>query len=378
MKLNKKWLMILALALVVVLVALICVCCALQQEQESEATQPSSSTAQQTVPSTQTTAPTETTVPPTTQLPTQPQSEYYNAFTGEILEEPIAARPFLISINNSRNAMPLCGLNDVDMVFEMLVNERSTRLLAVVTDVRMIQRIGAIRSLRFNFIDLAQAYNGIVVYASGSQMVLSDLKEAGIDHINALGGNNGGAFYREQGRLDAGYAREHTLFTIPSLMVQLAQKRGYTIATEEYVDYGFRFAQDGTPENGETANTITMSYFTGNKQTIMKYNEETGRYLFHQYGADQIDGNTGDPLTFKNVFTLFAVNEDVGQYHVAQLLGSGDGYYACGGKIIPIKWYHEVETEPFTFTLADGTPLVQSVGNSYVGIVPTGSAFSYS
>ena len=376
MKFNKKWLIVLALALVAVLVALICVCCSLQQ-QEPEATQPSSSTMQQTVPTTQTTAPTETTAPPTTQLPTQPQSEYYNPFTGAILEEPMNTRPFLISINNSRNAMPLCGLNNVDMVFEMLVNERSTRFLAVVTDVNAVKHVGPIRSLRFNFIDITQAYNGIVVYASGSQMVLTDMKASGVDNINALGGNNGGAFYRDQDRLNSGYAREHTLFTNPRLMAQLAQKRGYSIVSEEYVDYGFRFTQDGTPDKGETANTITMSFFTGNKQTTMKYNAETGRYQMHQYGADQIDGNTGDPLTFQNVFTLFAVNEDVGQYHVAQLLGSGDGYYASGGKIIPIKWYHETETEPFTFTLDDGTPLVQSIGNSYVGIIPTGSAFSY-
>lgn len=375
MKLNKKWLMALAVALVVILLALICVCCSMQQD-EPENTQPSSST---TVPTTQTTAPTETTVPPTTQSPTQPSTEEYNPFTGEVLAEPINARPFLISINNSRNAMPLCGLNDADIVFEMLVNERSTRCLALVTDVNAIERIGSIRSMRFNFIDITKAYGGIAIYASGSKTVLAELNASGIDHISALSGNNGGAFYREQGRLDAGYAREHTLFAIPSLMAQLAQKRGYSVTTEEYVDYGLRFTEDGTPEDGETANTITMSFFTGNKQTTMKYNAETGRYQLHQYGADQIDGNTeNEPLAFKNVFTLFAVNEDVGTYHVAQLLGSGDGYYATGGKIIPIKWHHEVETEPFTFTLADGTPLVQSVGNSYVGIIPTGSAFSYS
>lgn len=374
MQLNKKWLIVLAVALVLILVALVCVCCAMQ-EKTPDNPQPSSTT---TVPTTQTTAPTETTVPPTTQAPVLLDPENYNPFTGEVLAEPITARPFLISINNSRSAMPLCGLNDVDIVFEMLVNGRSTRCLALVTNVNAVERIGAIRSLRFNFIDLAQAYNGIVVYASGSQMVLDDMKASGVDNINALGGGNGGAFYREQGRLDAGYAREHTLFTIPSLMSQYAQKRGYSVVTEEYVDYGFRFTQDGTPENGETANTITMSFFTGNKQTTMKYNAETQRYQFHQYGADQIDGNTEEPLTFRNVFTLFAVNEDVGQYHVAQLLGSGDGYYACGGKIVPIKWYHQAETEPFTFTLADGTPLEQGVGNSYVGIIPTGSAFTYS
>ena len=61
---------------------------------------------------------------------------------------------------------------------------------------------------------------------------------------------------------------------------------------------------------------------------------------------------------------------DIANYHVAELLGTGDGYYACNGKIIPIKWHREKDEEPFTFTLTDGTPLEQGIGNSYIAIVP--------
>lgn len=379
---NKKWLLITALALAVVLAAMICVFVIIRQSPEQEPPATELTTA---APTTQTTAPVETTVPPTTQAPTEPttvsptepQLLYENPFTGEKQEEPFTARPFLISINNNKNAMPFCGLNDADIVFEMLVNSRSTRCLALVTDVHAIERIGAIRSLRYNFIDIAQAYDGIVVYASASDQVLADMRAAGVDNLNALSSKNGGAFYREQGRLDSGYPREHTLFTIPVLMAQYAEKCGYSTATQAEKDYGFRFVEDATPVDGDTAKTITMSFFTGNKQTVMKYNAATGRYQMHQFGADQIDGNSGEPLAFRNVFTLFAVNEDIGQYHVAQLLGSGNGYYACGGKIIPILWHHETEDAPFIFTYLDGTPLEQSIGNSYVGIVPTGSAFQY-
>lgn len=378
---NKKNLTILSLVLVVVLAALLCVLlcasCATQKD-------PQPSTPTTTRPDAPTTnEPTQTTVPSTSQVPvtkpSMPPAEPigFNPFTGEKQDELFAARPFLISINNNKNAMPLCGLNQADVVFEMLTNARSTRFLALVTDVNAIERMGAIRSLRYNFIDIAQAYDGIVVYASASKQVLEDLRNSWVDSINALSNGNGGAFYREQGRLDSGYAREHTLFTIPSLMAQYAQKLGYAANELTKADYGFRFAEDGNFDDGETANTISMSFFSGNKETIMKYDAATARYQLNQYGADQIDGNTNEPLTFKNVFTLFAVNEDIGQYHVAQLLGSGDGYYASNGKIVPIRWYHEAEEDAFTFTLADGTPLEQSIGNSYVGIIPTGSTFTY-
>lgn len=385
---KKKWLLPLALALAVVLIILVCVCVFLGTEKPSEDPNPittEKTESTQTTTTTQATSPTETTVPPTTQAPTQvptqapsqPQMEYCNPFTGEPQAEPFTARPFLISMNNNKNAMPFCGLNEADIVFEMLVNSRSTRCLALVTDVNAIERIGSIRSLRYNFTDLAQAYNGIVVYASGSDLVISDMKASGVNHVNALNGGNGGAFYREQGRLDSGYAREHTLFTIPGLMAQYAQKLGYSLTVDGPIDTGLRFSQNGVPADGKTANTITMSFFTRNKTTTMKYDAATQRYQFYQYGAGMVDGNTNEPLAFRNVFTLFAVNRDEDGYHIAELLGSGDGYYACGGKIVPIKWYREADNDPFVFTLADGTPLEQSVGNSYIGIIPTGSAFTY-
>ena len=382
-------------ALCLTAIFLTCICCGCTPREKVILLPNEATTAAPTVPATlpsetttppDTQAPTEPPTQPSTELPTQPPTQppaqpqllYENPFTGEKRADPFTARPFLISINNNKRAMPFCGLNDADIVFEMLVNSRSTRCLALVTDVHAIERIGAIRSLRYNFIDIAQAYDGIVVYANASDQVLADMAAAGVDNLNALSSRNGGAFYREQGRLDSGYPREHTLFTIPARMAQFAQSKGYSVTTKESMDYGLRFAEDGTPEFGETARTITMSFFTGNKQTVMKYDPATGRYQMHQYGADQIDGNSGQPLAFRNVFTLFAVNEDIGQYHVAQLLGSGDGYYACGGKIVAIKWHHETDDAPFTFTLLDGTPLEQGVGNSYVGIIPTGSAFSFS
>ena len=68
---------------------------------------------------------------------------------------------------------------------------------------------------------------------------------------------------------------------------------------------------------------------------------------------------------------------DSNGYHVANLEGTGDGYFACGGKIIPIKWIHENATDDFSFTLADGTPLVQGVGNSYIGICPLKSTVEW-
>ena len=99
----------------------------------------------------------------------------------------------------------------------------------------------------------------------------------------------------------------------------------------------------------------------------MTYDEEMGRYIYTQYGRNN---PKDDPENFENVFVMLAEVKNKGQYHVANLSGDGDGYYACNGKIIPIKWYHEADDAPFVFTHVDGTPLEQGIGNSYIAIVP--------
>jgi hypothetical protein len=61
----------------------------------------------------------------------------------------------------------------------------------------------------------------------------------------------------------------------------------------------------------------------------------------------------------------------------ADLEGTGNGYFACGGKLVPIKWSRENATAPFVYSLEDGTPLTLGIGKSYVAVLPTGSPVEY-
>ena len=90
-----------------------------------------------------------------------------------------------------------------------------------------------------------------------------------------------------------------------------------------------------------------------------------------------VDGKTEEVESFENVFILMVKESYKESYLVANLLGGGDGYYACDGKIIPIKWIRENATDPFTFTMEDGSPLYQNVGNSYVNLAPLDSQIGW-
>jgi hypothetical protein len=162
-------------------------------------------------------------------------------------------------------------------------------------------------------------------------------------------------------------------------MYDYAVEKGYKVSHEAEKTYGLNFAEDGTPENGEEAKLINITFnHKGNKKTTtMTYDETFGKYVYTQYGKGIDSVTDKNRETFENVFVILTTVTNKGVYHVADLDGSGDGYYACGGKIVKVKWHHEDPKDPITFTLEDGTPLVQGIGNSYIGICPLKSTVKF-
>ena len=344
---------------VLLALCLVLCACAAKPEPTEPATQPPATTQ----PVATTDAP--TTQPDATVPSTEPQNAYTNPLTGEAMATPYTGRPIAVTINNVDPALPHHGVNDAAMLFEMLVNDNATRCLAVFSSVEEVPSVGSIRSARFNFVDICQSYDAILAHAGGSEYVMGDVRSS-IDYLDAIVGAGASYFYRDESRLSSGYDYEHTLFTNSEMITGYANDKGYDLTVPEGTTYGLNFSENATPD-GADASEVSFDFW--GKMTYMLYNADTGKYEYREYGMDLVDGNTGAAEAFKNVFVIMTTIYQDGVYHVADLDGSGDGYFACGGKIVPIRWHHEDADAPFTFTLTDGTPLVQGIGNSYFGIV---------
>ena len=139
------------------------------------------------------------------------------------------------------------------------------------------------------------------------------------------------------------------------------------------------FAENGTPEGGETANTVTvaLTYRNNIKNTSMVYDESLGKYVYNQYDTAMVDGSTGEPECFTNVIVMLADISMDGIYYTANFTAGGTGYYANGGKIIPITWGCDGEESPFWFKTVDGQDLELGVGNTYMAIAPQDSPVTY-
>lgn len=322
---------------------------------------------------------TEPTTQPTTEPTTEPPPVYVNPLNGEILDEPFTGRIYAFTISNIRDALPHVSVNEADILMEMFVNYSIIRCLALYTDISDVEAIGSIRSTRLMFNDIAQHYNLILHHAAGSSTVLTDLANRGVDNINldTWKSIEAGVSYRDK-QYRRGY--EHSLFGIGPAIGAYAETLEIPTAVEEEVDYGLSFTEDGTPANGETADIISvmLTFTQSKKETIMKYNPELGKYVYWQYDKEMVDQITGEPEAFRNVIIMNTNVTRQGQYHVADFVAGGDGYFACGGKLIPIVWSCESEESPFRFFTQDGEPLELGMGNTYIAIAPLDSPVSWS
>jgi len=327
-----------------------------------------------------TAAPVETTAEPTTEPTTVPTTEpppvYYNPLNGEILDEPFDGRIYAVSIANTNDAsIPHVNACRADVIMEMFVNHSVVRWLGLYTNFADVEAIGSTRSTRLIFNDIAEHYNAVLSHAGGVSRVMADARERGLDHYNVDSLMRQGdplaqgTAYRSDEYPQQKYG-EYNLFTIGSGVMAYAESQGAQISGLPETDYGLIFQEDGTPEGGEIADeiSITLTYSTAKKETILVYHPETNTYFCQEYGKELTDLITNTPEDFTNVVVMHANITRNREFHVADFVAGGNGYYACGGKIIPITWTCDSEQSPFRFFTADGEPLAFGQGKTYIAI----------
>ena len=94
-----------------------------------------------------------------------------------------------------------------------------------------------------------------------------------------------------------------------------------------------------------------------------------GGFVFaSKYGQVMTDLKTEEVEAFRNVIVMYADITTTGIYHIADFTAGGTGYFACGGKLIPIVWMCGGDKEPFRFFTESGEPLELGRGNTYMAI----------
>jgi len=306
----------------------------------------------------------------------EPDPEYdgpVNPLTGLPTEDDISnTRPLSIMINNHRGSLPQQGISKADIIYEVMAEGGITRMLALFQDVSDVGIIGSIRSSRTYYVDIAQSYDSIYLYAGGSNQALSALSNRNITRLDGLSGANSKIFYRDRERSRT-MKFEHTLVATGERIAENLPSYNYRFEHAEGYERALSFVDDGAPEGGDAAVGFDVKFGGSTKTTSFEYNDEDNLYYLSQYNSKYIDGNDNSQISVTNVLILrtsvSGIPGDTAGRLDIKTTGRGSGYFVCGGKYVEIEWSRADLASQFIYTLKDGSELNFGRGKTYICIV---------
>jgi len=302
-----------------------------------------------------------------------PAGMYFSELTNEPIDESLKnQRPIAAMVDNELTALPHFGLNDADVIYEMMnstKNGRITRFMVLVKDWEKIEQLGSIRSVRPTNFLIAAEWNAIICHDGGPEVHIASYRN------EPYSSNFSGGF----ARVNNGKSREFTEYIMTG---DLENKFANSNVDREYNEYytgaHYKFAPKVDPidfsDNEEAIDAATVELPFEHNGSYLKYDEAEGLYNYFEYGDPHLDGATGEQLAFKNLLIQkcsFSELDENG-YMIFNCLTQTptSAYYVTNGKAIECTWVKTAPTEPTRYYDMQGNELTINTGKTYVALVP--------
>ncbi len=324
--------------------------------------------------------PTATAAPTKVVLEATPFPLDVNPLTGEKMEsaEVLDRIPIAIKVSNSPEARPQSGLNSADLVFEHFAEGNVTRFTAIFYG-KEPEQVGSVRSGRLIDLEIPAMYGALFGYSGSSAGVKERLRNSDLfpTYIAAPDFGVGEPYFY---RVPQEKAFEHTLFTNPAVLRQLADER----EINKRPKFSQLMAFSETPLEGER---IPVYYFeidySAGCSAEWTYDTTSGRWQRATAGVAQTDYLTGEPLTMANVIIVYAnhVETDFWEEMIGdssnwkhsielQLWGTGPVLVFRDGVMQNGYWERIERNHMLTFWVSEGHPIPLKPGNTWFQMVP--------
>lgn len=302
-----------------------------------------------------------------------PEGMIYSELTGLPIDASLEKqRPIAAMVDNESTALPHFGLTKADIIYEMVnstANDRITRFMVIYKDWGNIEQLGSIRSIRPTNIWIAGEYNAVMCHDGGPFYIDTYLAH---DYAN----NFSGIF----SRVNNGKSREFTEYIVKGDLEKAFSKSSYSTEYNEYYEgphFNFSTESNQIELEGNEATSINLSAPFKHNKSQLKYNAETSRYEYSEYGNPHLDGKTKEQLSFKNVILqkakIFQLDKN-GYMAYDEFFGDkgkGEGLYITNGKSVKITWEKKSENGICRYFTEDGKELTMNAGNTYIALVPS-------
>lgn len=271
--------------------------------------------------------------------------------------------PVAVMYSNIKDAMPQSSISYADIVMESLVEGGITRLCAVFENKPDLVKIGPVRSCRLYYLTFAKEFEAAYVHFGYSDIAEEYLK---MPKMHAIDGMTASGFYRSTDRV-----APHNAYTSWDAIMQNVSSKGYPTAYPDGYRPPLQFStnDDSEIELSDSpiaipANRVTPGY-PYNKPWF-EYNESEKMYYRYQFGAKQVDKETGEQLAFKNIIIKFVEGEYIDGTPNYLNSDAGMGYYITNGYAVPITWWKLDETGQGHYYDAAGEELTINQGKTFI------------
>ncbi len=316
-----------------------------------------------------------------------------NPLTGEEKGDGyVSVRPVAIMINNIAACRPQRGINDADVLYEIMVEGGITRFMGLYNDYGSLGDVGPVRSARDQFFRLIMPFQPLYVHIGRSGITQQYIDDAEYGALDANGAY-GKISYWDAARQAQGYAQEHTAYTNGELLSAYVEEYDVDMSRDlsspifDFVDYD----EPARVLSGQDAASVGIVH-SASYRTYFDYDTASGRYLMTQYNSHKgcieptVDELTNEQTGFENLIVLFTeittypypggnIDPKTGQdkgdpdYKNVSYDYGGIGFYINGGKAEKLRW--QKGGTPYALTLYDenGDSLKVNCGKSYVAVV---------
>ncbi|MFH1098770.1 MAG: DUF3048 domain-containing protein [Candidatus Uhrbacteria bacterium] len=276
-----------------------------------------------------------------------------------------------IVIDNAPEARPQSGLADAPLVFELPVEGRRTRFLAVFPVDVDVREIGPVRSARPYMADLAQAIGAPLVHVGGSPEALSLLKNNGWPHINQYYDS---PFWRSRFRS----APFNVYASVSELASFVSERSGWGEKLNEAIDQiGAIAAFDDTiPEGAASVDQVEIRYGAGHIVNWL-YDNERRRFVRSQDGHEHRDAD-GQPIVADSVVILHVqsrVLDEIGRLAI-QAFDSTVTHESAPAEacvldqcIVGVWSFGNSEAGMLGLRRVDGTPISLRPGTTWIEVL---------
>ncbi len=287
---------------------------------------------------------------------------FHYPLTGTGSESEVEGRAVAVMINNHPNARPQSGLDQADIVYELLAEGDVTRFLAIFQS-EQPEEIGPVRSSRDYYIELAKGYNSLYIAHGYSPEARELLDKGYIDNLNGME-YDGTLFKRASFR-----KAPHNSYISFDNVLKGAEQNHYSME-ELPPSLAFLSKEEAKAIEGTTAKSVMVSYNNELFNVIYEYDEDLKKYKRYSNGELTADYQSGEPVLLDNIFIAEAdhkVVDSAGRRDI-NLTSGGKGYLLQKGKMSEVEWENK---DGRILPVLDGKQAGLVPGKTWINIVPS-------